>query len=397
MFNTKYGPMSIIYSFIPIFDLYKNNFNIVSHNIFNIISNQIHIRKKILRKSYPIRYIKDLYKNSKTSISHIIEDPNFYNKYNCEIIKYLVKTNKIKSNINNNSIIRIMCENGHTEFVKILLKDKNVDPSVEDNYAIIWAIKNQHIDIVKLLLDDHRFFTDQNKLGMSVFMYSVQTKNVNMFMLLYNSNKVSFRSYAYGTWSSYDIFKYAVTQNIGKIVKIILNDSRFKLYNHFHCYRIFNGSLLQHALICGYNNIVKILLSDYYSPKSLEYMFKYCINDGTDNLLEIFDFILEKNMDNHFNAKQYIEKIVENKQYLIRLLNYVKYTKKDLIYLRCIALNAYSTGKIEIYYILRDYISNEILNTNQKKLSIRSLAPSIAGTNLVWITRVLDACIEVRD
>lgn len=63
-----------------------------------------------------------------------------------------------------NSIFIDACKNGLVEIVKILLKDNRVDPSDQNNKALESACFNGHINIVKLLLkiDNIRSSKDLN-------------------------------------------------------------------------------------------------------------------------------------------------------------------------------------------------------------------------------------------
>lgn len=52
--------------------------------------------------------------------------------------------------------IRMSASRGYTEIVKLLLKDERVDPTACDNYALRWAALEGHIEVVKVLLADGR-------------------------------------------------------------------------------------------------------------------------------------------------------------------------------------------------------------------------------------------------
>lgn len=54
---------------------------------------------------------------------------------------------------------------GFTEIVKILLKDDRIDPTVFDNEAIRWAVQRGNYDIVEILIKDKRVFDKLNKEG----------------------------------------------------------------------------------------------------------------------------------------------------------------------------------------------------------------------------------------
>ncbi len=73
-----------------------------------------------------------------------------------EIVKLLLKDERINPSDNRNDAINFASENGHTEIIKLLLQDPRVDPSEYSNYAIRLASENGHLEIVKLLLNDSR-------------------------------------------------------------------------------------------------------------------------------------------------------------------------------------------------------------------------------------------------
>jgi len=73
-----------------------------------------------------------------------------------EIIKTLLKDNRVDPSDRDNYAIKVASTNGHTETVKLLLQDDRVDPSDNNNMAIRWASNNGCTGVVKLLLKDDR-------------------------------------------------------------------------------------------------------------------------------------------------------------------------------------------------------------------------------------------------
>jgi len=181
MFSTLCGPMSIIFGFIPIFDLYKWNWNMVSKKIHKTIYKHIPENIKYKNNGYSLSFIKDICKNKNISskfinfifksasaygylklINNDISDDNNYairwaSIYgHFEIVRLLLKDPRVDPSDNNNYAIQWASERGHFEIVKLLLKDSRVDPSDNNNCAIRWASESGHLEIVRLLLEDLR-------------------------------------------------------------------------------------------------------------------------------------------------------------------------------------------------------------------------------------------------
>jgi ankyrin repeat protein len=78
-------------------------------------------------------------------------------EYNClDIVKELMKDERVDPSDKNNWAIRYASEKGHLDMVKELMKDKRVDPSDRNNWAIRYASDWGHLDVVKELLKDKR-------------------------------------------------------------------------------------------------------------------------------------------------------------------------------------------------------------------------------------------------
>jgi ankyrin repeat protein len=75
---------------------------------------------------------------------------------NTDLVKLLLKDDRIHPETSDNFPIRIASRNGHVDVVKLLLSDDRVDPSDHDDDAIRSASTNGHYDVVKILLEDKR-------------------------------------------------------------------------------------------------------------------------------------------------------------------------------------------------------------------------------------------------
>jgi len=71
MFSTLCGPISIIFGFIPIFDLYKLHWNMVSKEIHKTIYKHISSNIKYKNNGYSLSFIKDICKNKSISSKFI--------------------------------------------------------------------------------------------------------------------------------------------------------------------------------------------------------------------------------------------------------------------------------------------------------------------------------------
>jgi ankyrin repeat protein len=76
-----------------------------------------------------------------------------------EVVKLLLKDERVDPGADDNYAIRWASLNGHVEVVRLLLREEKVDPSSRDNQAIEWASWGGHIEVVKLLLQDKRVRT----------------------------------------------------------------------------------------------------------------------------------------------------------------------------------------------------------------------------------------------
>lgn len=109
---------------------------------------------------------------------------------NChhDIIKLLLKDNRIDVCANNNHIIQFACKNGLTDIVKLLLQNSKIDPTTSDNYAIISAAENNHTDIIKLLFQDKR--SDPSARNNLAFKSAVKNGHVNIVKILLTDKRV---------------------------------------------------------------------------------------------------------------------------------------------------------------------------------------------------------------
>jgi len=90
-----------------------------------------------------------------TKYPNLITEKNFYKackKGLLQVIKWLIKKDKISASINNSYGLLLAVEYGHDKVVKYLLSLKCIDPSTNDNLAIVTASQKGFHKIVKLLL-----------------------------------------------------------------------------------------------------------------------------------------------------------------------------------------------------------------------------------------------------
>ena len=77
-----------------------------------------------------------------------------------EVVNYLLDKSLMHYSVDpgavDNYSIKMASKNGHIDVVKSLLKDDRVDPSANDNHALRLALENGHTEIVKLLKLDPR-------------------------------------------------------------------------------------------------------------------------------------------------------------------------------------------------------------------------------------------------
>jgi len=160
----SYGPMSIIYSFIHISNIYKDNQNLVCKNIFNMISKTMHLRKEkyyeVHGLEYSLSYMNDIYKNKFVDLNYddnrfiVIAAQNGYIK----IMKLLLEDQRVN--------LRISCKNrvldtaiicNRPEIVKFLLKDPKVDPDYFIEGIMGHISRTRNSKMLKILLEDGRF------------------------------------------------------------------------------------------------------------------------------------------------------------------------------------------------------------------------------------------------
>jgi len=165
MFNTKYGPMSIIYSFIPIFDIYKLNLICISKNIKEMVLNQIHlyIFHNISKNSILSHlFVKDVCNNKLIPISIILKlfdicIANYNENANPENLCVLFENPRIRSTLNEKSVNLL----SHFFILFDLPHFKRISKAYNNNYSgfnrniFKKAVSCNRIEIMKFLIDSH--------------------------------------------------------------------------------------------------------------------------------------------------------------------------------------------------------------------------------------------------
>jgi len=280
MFNTKYGPMSIIIRFIPINIIYSTHLNILNSRIYQMISRDIHLRKK--SKKISISYIQDMILNKVVTtdqLSNILIYLDYkWIKKHCffNILKKLLKDKRVDLSIKKNKCIRHCARYGLTCIVQYLLEDPRVDPTLKDNYAFIYAVQENHINVVRLLLMDRR--VDPESKDNYAIRHSCESGFGEIVELLLSSGRVDPT-----VQNNYSI-RFACKFGHLDIVKKLLSDPRVDP-------NAYGKHALYSAMASKHQKIVEILLLDprmYLKEKKkiVSDLIEEVRNDGTVNVDE---------------------------------------------------------------------------------------------------------------
>jgi len=150
-----------------------------------------------------------------------------------EVVKELLKSEKIKPNIKNSSgltALMFASIHGSIDVVKELLKSENIDVNVQDNLgftALAWAAKRNRPDVVEELLNSSKIDPNiKDKAGLTAFMRAAKDGYVDVFKKLLNSSRVD-------KWLEYDqkvAFQLTDSQEIKKIWWQYVNSTATSLY-----------------------------------------------------------------------------------------------------------------------------------------------------------------------
>lgn len=155
MFNQiSYGPMSIIYLYVPLVDFYESNQNLICKNFYKIVSKCMHLRKETYYHDINFhlpRVIKDFIKNKYISkkIFHAMNKRINYSKINKKIFFKIVKDHRLDLSICVGHILKYSVRCGHIDIAKFLLENSRLNI---DGYGLIeLSIKTYNIEMLKLL------------------------------------------------------------------------------------------------------------------------------------------------------------------------------------------------------------------------------------------------------
>lgn len=81
-----------------------------------------------------------------------------------EIVRELLKDNRIDPAARDNAAIKEACRKGYTEVIRELLKDERVDPSAEHNLSLVYAYRQNHGEILQLLLNHPKVALEEARL-----------------------------------------------------------------------------------------------------------------------------------------------------------------------------------------------------------------------------------------
>lgn len=105
-----------------------------------------------------------------------------------EVVKLLLNDSRVSPNISGYQPISVACRYGYLDVVKLLLNDDRVDPSVGDDCPLYVSAKYDDIDVMKLLLNDKR--VDPTTRNNYAVKKAFQRNNVEMLNLLWKNKKV---------------------------------------------------------------------------------------------------------------------------------------------------------------------------------------------------------------
>lgn len=137
MFDNPDGPISIIYRFIRIKNIYKYNLNCVCKSIYSMISDQMHLRNDIDQRKW-----EDQNQDNQSG-------KPFWN-LTASLIKDIFMNKKVDREIAQN-VFRYSISLRIPNLIQFILKDKRVDPSDDNNYAIRLARHHNYNEMVDLL------------------------------------------------------------------------------------------------------------------------------------------------------------------------------------------------------------------------------------------------------
>jgi len=224
MFTNPDGPISIIYRFVQIKEIYRNDLNLICKNLYTMISDQMHLREDIVHTGewYGTTYIMDICKNKKIS-KRIVSDI-FANCDSNEIdhngLKLLFMDKRIDPSRDCNYSIRWASNFGYTKLVKHLLKDSRVDPGFLSNEAIVAAADNGHLEVVKVLLKDSRVSPEDYR--NQALVKSADNGHLEVVKVLLKDSRVDPNA------QQHLAIKSALKNKHVEISKILINDLRLK-------------------------------------------------------------------------------------------------------------------------------------------------------------------------
>jgi hypothetical protein len=131
-----------------------------------------------------------------------------------EIVKLLLKDPRVDPSAYNNEAIRNACKNGHLEIVKLLLVDPRVDPSVSADISSRLSMENGHIDVVKILLEHPK--VNPNNLILT----AVEKGSVEMVKLLLSKENID------PSFNNNICLKQAVRYDFVDVLILLLRDRR---------------------------------------------------------------------------------------------------------------------------------------------------------------------------
>ena len=99
------------------------------------------------------------------------------NNGHLDVVKVLLKDERVDPSEYDNIAIRFTSENGHLDVVKELLKDKRVDPSDFNNDAIKMSSENNHLGVIKELLKDKRVLNKLSEDDLIKYIKQVENKS----------------------------------------------------------------------------------------------------------------------------------------------------------------------------------------------------------------------------
>jgi len=225
MFSNPYGPISIIYSFIPISDIYEYRLNLISRNIYKMISDHMHLRQSIdilinfkpnissisdVNKKCPksvfklnISFILDVCRNKKCpkSVFNLIftnllyySDLDVFNVTYVECFSIFILDKRSVSPKFTNSIFHVhglICNHRQVDTINIIRKTIlsstcGLDIIEYFNWFIAMNIRLMYNNILKQMLTEF----SETRIYSSLFVNTLRNNNIEAFNILLEDGRV---------------------------------------------------------------------------------------------------------------------------------------------------------------------------------------------------------------